>query len=50
MHMRIAGMYMPPIAAAVVSAKWSTFDMGVTLWMMGEFDYTIQQASLVSIG
>ena len=30
------------LAAAVVSAKWSAFDMGVTLWMMGEFDFSIQ--------
>jgi MFS family permease len=40
------GLYLPPLAAAVVSAKWSTFDMGVTLWMMGEFDFSIQRASL----
>ena len=81
------GLYLPPLAAAVVSAKWSTFDMGVTVWcvravivlslqhycivtsvcallltavcccavpccaascrrMMGEFDFSIQRASL----
>jgi MFS family permease len=40
------GLYLPPVAAAIVSAKWATFDMGVTLWMMGEFDFSIQQASL----
>lgn len=40
------GLYLPPMAAAVVSAKWSTFDMGVTVWMMGEFSFSIQRASL----
>ena len=38
-----AELYMPPIASFIISCKWTTFDIGVTMWMQEEFDYTIGQ-------
>ena len=39
------GLYMPAIASTVTSMKWTIFDIGVAVWLMDEFGYTVQQAA-----
>ena len=39
-------LVMPAFASFLITCKWTTFDIGVTLWMQDEFGYSIGQASL----
>lgn len=39
---------MPPLASFIISCKWTTFDIGVTMWMQEEFGYTIGQVNQVN--
>jgi MFS family permease len=41
-----AELFMPAVCGFIISCKWTTFDIGVTMWMQEEFGYTIGQASL----
>jgi MFS family permease len=36
----------PAFAQLLITCKWTTFDIGVTMWMQAEFDFSIGRASL----
>ena len=38
--------FAPAVASFLMTCKWTTFDIGVTMWMQEEFGYTIGEASL----
>ena len=39
-------LFIPAIACFLISAKWTNFDIGVTIWLQSEFGYSIARASL----